>query len=35
MVRNIGGRDGQKYERWRWLEISGEQMARNVEGGDG
>jgi hypothetical protein len=35
MVRNFGGTDGQKCGRRRWLEILGEGMARNIEGGDG
>jgi hypothetical protein len=30
MVRNIGGRDGQKYGRRRRLEILNECLARNV-----
>ncbi len=35
MVRNNGGRDGQKYGRKIWLEILGEEIARNMGGGDG
>jgi hypothetical protein len=30
MVRNIEGRDGQKYGRRRWYEILEECLARNV-----
>jgi hypothetical protein len=35
MVRNIGGRDSQKYGRRRWLEILDEFLARNTRGEDG